>query len=99
MPQRPSLSPGTMVALGAAGLLFLDTFFDWQRACVLNFCASRNAWHGFWGVFLGLLTLALLVWMGLQIARVQMGTLPLSPAQITAALAAVIFVFAVMKNL
>src|SRR5919197_70805 len=101
MAQRPSLSPGTMVVLGAAGLLFIDTFLDWQRACVLNFCASRDAWHGFWGVFLGLLTLALLAWMGLQIARVDLSgvQLPLSPAQLTAALAGLVFLFAVIKNL
>jgi hypothetical protein len=89
--------------LGAGVLLLLDTFFAWQKVSVEIggtdvASATLNAWHGFFGVVLGLLTLALLVWLGLRIAGVDVPvTLP--EPQVTLALGALVFLFALLKNL
>ena len=74
-----ALSRGSKVMLIAGVLLLIDTFFAWQQVEVEEFGieASQNAWHGFWGVLLGLLTIAMIAWivagaMGVDLA----GTLP-----------------------
>jgi hypothetical protein len=57
-----------------------------------------NAWNGFWGVVMGLALIALLVWVGLQVANVNLN-LNVPDRTVTAGLAGVVFVFAVLKNL
>lgn len=109
MERLSALSTGTKVLLGAAILLLIVTFLPWQSydgpgselADELGVDFSVNAWHGFWGVMLGLLTIALIAWVGLRIANVDLKSvnLPASEPLITAALAALIFLFALLKNL
>jgi hypothetical protein len=102
MPNLAALSTGTKIVLGAGVLLFIDLFFAWQSIDLPDpfGSVSQNAWHGFWGVVLGILVIALLVWMVIQIANVNLNmTLPVSDAQLTLGLAVVIFLFALIKNL
>jgi hypothetical protein len=71
---------------GAAALLVIDLFLDWQQACLGPFCASRSGWHGF-GVLVGLAALATLGWEGVR-AFGRPPALPIAHDQASAALAA-----------
>lgn len=98
-----ALSTGTKLIAAAGLLLLIDTFLAWQKVSVEVSgvevaSASQNAWHGFWGVVMGLALIALLVWVGLQIANVDLNV-SLPEATVTAALAGIVFVFALLKNL
>jgi hypothetical protein len=82
MAQRPSfdltkVSTADKILLGGALLMFIDTFLAWQRVClgILGICPSANAWGGngsFFGVMLGLFTLALLIGEIMTVAGVAM---------------------------
>ena len=103
MEQLKGLSLGRKLVLGAGVLLFLDTFFAWQKVSlkvgdVSVASASANAWHGFWGVLLGLLTIVMLVWVAAKVLGVA---LPIKAPDglVTLALGVAIVVFAVLKNL
>jgi hypothetical protein len=98
-----ALSTGTKIILGAGLLLLIDTFLAWQKVSVKLgdvevASASQNAWHGFWGVVMGLALIALLVWVVLQVAKVEFN-LNVPDKTVTAVLAGVVLVFAVLKNL
>jgi len=103
MDQLKGLSLGRKLILGAGALLFIDTFFAWQKVSVkvsgvTVVSATASAWHGFWGVLLGLLTIALVLWAG---ARVFGVTLPATVPDglLTLGLGVAIVLFAVLKNL
>jgi hypothetical protein len=57
----------TGAVLGCGALLFLDLFFDWQRAlvdaAVVHVDAGSSGWHG-WGVVAGVALAGLLLWEG-----------------------------------
>jgi hypothetical protein len=98
-----ALSTGTKLIAVAGILLLIDTFLAWQKVSVEVSgvevaSASQNAWHGFWGVVMGLALVALLVWVGLQIANVDIN-IDLPDAMITAVLGGIVFAFALLKNL
>ena len=95
-----ALSRGSKVMLIAGALLLIDTFFAWQQVEVEEFGieASQNAWHGFWGVVLGLLTVVLVAWFVAKLAGVEIN-LPVSDAMLGALLALVILLFALIKIL
>jgi hypothetical protein len=104
MPDLRTLSTGTKILLGAGLLLFIDTFLAWQKVSVEVggveiASASRNAWHGFWGVVMGLALIALLVWVAIQIFKVEVPNLNLPERTVTAGLAGLVFVLALLKNL
>jgi hypothetical protein len=94
MEQLKGLSLGRKLILGAGALLFIDTFLPWQSLGPF----SVNAWHGFWGVLLCLMTLALVLWVG---ARAFGLALPANVPDglVTLALGALILLFALLKNL
>jgi hypothetical protein len=93
-----ALSRGSKVMLVAGALLLIDTFFAWQRVEVFDIEASQNAWNGFFGVMLGLLTAALVAWLVAKVAGVEL-RLPVSDAMLGAVLAAIILLFALIKVL
>ena len=56
-----------MASLVLGGLfLFIDTLLSWQAVTVGRLTYSRNAWHGFWGVILGLMSIAFLLSASVQ---------------------------------
>jgi hypothetical protein len=81
-------SPGRLVLGLAGGLLFVDLFFGWQEVCVRvgavgRVCATRAGWHGF-GIAVGLATVALIVWVTVELTGTRL------PRAGAAALAAVV---------
>jgi hypothetical protein len=98
MEQVKGLPLGRQLILGAGVLLLIDTFLPWQKISVGPFSKSWTAWHGFWGVLLGLMTIALVAWVAARAFGVAL------PANVpdgltTLALGALILLFAVIKNL
>ena len=104
MDRLSALSRGAQIMLGAGVLLFISLFLPWQDFDVGNIAeelgidASFNAWHGFWGWMLGLLTIVLLAWLVVRIAAVDV-PLPVSSAMLAGLLGTLILFFAVIKNL
>ena len=79
-------------------LLFIFLFFDWQQVSVSpRKLRVGSGWHG-WGVLVGLLTIALVVWEATQIFAVKLD-LPFKGALITAGLAAGVLLFTIIKFL
>ena len=103
MDQLKGLPLGRKLILGAGVLLFIDTFLAWQSVSigvpgVATVSASQNAWHGFWGVLLGLMTIVLLLWVGARAFGVALpGNVPDGLA--TLALGGLIVLFALIKTL
>jgi hypothetical protein len=103
MDQIQTLSTGRKLLLGAGALLFVFTFFAWQKidiefGGVTAVSAKANAWHGFWGVFMGILLIVLVVWVAAHTFGVAVpGGLPVGLT--TAVLGVLVFVFALLKNL
>jgi hypothetical protein len=98
-----ALGRGAQIMLVAGVLLLIDTFFNWQEVEVdlgpLGEAeAGASAWDNFWGVVLGLLTIVLIAWLVVRLLAIEV-RLPASPAMIGAVLAALILLFAVLKNL
>jgi hypothetical protein len=96
------LSTSRKLILGGGLLLFIDTFLPWQKASAsfggFHVSATRNAWHGFWGVLLGLLTIAILAWAVVRLLGVALP--PGIPQGLTTlGLGALILLFAVLKAL
>ncbi len=100
MDKLRALPLGRQLILGAGVLLFIDTLLDWQHvsACFggVTVGGGRNAWHGFWGVIMGLALVALLLWTAAKAFGVAL------PAQIpdglaTLGLGALIPLFALIK--
>jgi hypothetical protein len=104
MPDLRTLSTGTKILLAAGILLLVDTFLAWQEVSVEVggveiASASQNAWNGFWGVVMGIALIALLVWVALHLFRVELPDLTIPERTVTAVLAGIVFVFALLKNL
>ncbi len=97
-----ALSRGAQLMLVGAALLLVDTFLPWQsvsfEALGISVSESWTAWHGFWGVLLGLLTVALLAWLVLRLVGTEI-SLPVSDVLVGAALAALILLSALLKVL
>jgi hypothetical protein len=102
------MSTASKILLGAGILLFLDSFIlSWQKVCVDfggltglagagSVCAKANAWSGngsLFGVLMGLLCLALIVWEGIQVAgqSIDLGGQPASKISAYLGFATVIF--------
>jgi hypothetical protein len=93
-----ALSLGRKLVLGAGVLLLIDSFLHWQEVSIGPLSGGQSAWHGFWGVLLGLMTVALLVWTAARVFGVALpGNLP--EGLVTLALGGLILLFAVIKVL
>ena len=102
MDKISELSRGTQIMLASAVLLLIDMFFKWQKVSydfgTVSGSVGRSGWHGFWGVVLGLLTVAAIVWLVLRIVQPDLvAAIPSGTAAL--ALGALILLFAVVKNL
>jgi hypothetical protein len=89
--------------LAAGTLLFIDSFFAWQKVevkigGVAVVSATANAWHGFWGVLLCLMTIALVAWVAARAFGVALPA-AVPDGLVILALGALILLFAVLKNL
>jgi hypothetical protein len=98
MQQVKDLLVGRPLVLGAAVLLFLDTFAPWQHVTLDQSSYTWNAWHGDKGVLLGSLTALLVAWTAVRALGVA---LPARGAEgaVTLALAVLVFAFAAVKNI
>jgi hypothetical protein len=98
MEQLKGLPLGRQLILGAGVLLLIDTFLHWQSVDIGPFTASRNGWHGFWGVLLGLLTIALVAWVAARAFDVEM-PMEIPEGLTSLVLGVLILAFALIKNL
>ena len=98
MDKLMGLSKGNKLILGGGVLLFIDTFLPWQSVSIGPFSATRNGWHGFWGVVMCLLVILMLAW---AVTRAFGIALPVNvPAGLTTlALGGLVFLFALLKVL
>jgi hypothetical protein len=99
MDQLQALSLARKLILGGGVLLLIDTFFAWQSVSYQGVeLGSANAWHGFWGVMLGLMTIVLVAWV---VARTFGVELPegVPEGLISLVLGGLILLFALLKNL
>src|SRR5262245_44927008 len=91
-------SPTLLLLVLGAFLMLIDTLLAWQSIDVGGLSYSRNAWHGFFGVILGLLSVAFflnaLVQGGIVESRYR-----LPHRHLAVVLAPVILVFALIKDL
>jgi hypothetical protein len=93
-----ALSMGRKLILGAGLLLFIDTFLNWQSVSTPLGSYGQNGWHGFWGVLIGLMTLAILSLVAARAFGIAIPpTVPDGLA--TLALGALIVLFAIIKAL
>jgi hypothetical protein len=93
------LSTATKVITGAAILLLIVSFFDWQQACFGSICAGVSGWHGAVGVIMGLLIVLLIAWQVLKIAGVDLPELPVPDKQIEAGVVGLLVIFVILKFL
>lgn len=98
MDQVQGLSFGRKLILGGGVLLLISTFLNWQSIEVFGQDFGRNAWHGFWGVVLGLMTIALIVWVLGRAFNMQLPS-GQPEALIALVLGVLILIFAVIKVL
>jgi len=92
------LALGSKLVIGAGVLLLIDSFLHWQEVSFGPISVGVSMWHG-WGVFIGLLLLAILAWEGAQIAAIKIPLGHLSPSMVTAGLSALLLLFTVIKVL
>jgi len=101
-----ALGRGMQIMLVGAVLLVIDLFLPWQDFDIGGFAdelgvdvdATFSGWRGFAGIVLGLLTIVLIAWIGLRIARIDV-PLPVSSAMTAALLGGLILAFAIIKLL
>ena len=98
-----ALGRGMQLMLIGSVLLLISTFFHWQEIDIDlgplgSANAGQNAWHGFWGIAMGLLTIVLIAWIVARLAAVDI-PVPVSAAMTGAVFAFLIFAFALIKNL
>jgi hypothetical protein len=95
------LSTATKVISGAAVVLLIFTFFDWQQYCVSILghggCVGQNAWHGFTGVLMGLLVIVLIAWQAVKIFEIKLPDLPVEDKLIEAGVIGGLLVFTILK--
>lgn len=96
MDNLKALGRGTQIMFIAAVLLLIVMFFRWQEIDLEVVSAGQNAWHGFWGVVMGILTIVLVARIAARLAAVEV-PIPLSFATTSFVLGVLIAICAVMK--
>lgn len=99
MEQLSGLSTGRKLILGAGLLLLIDTFFHWQSVSIQGLGSyGVSGWHGFWGVLIGLMTIAILALVAGRAFGVAMPD-NVPDGLVTLALGVLIVLFALIKAL
>ena len=98
MDNLKALGRGTQVMFVAAVLLLIVMFFRWQEVDTAIGSFGQNAWHGFWGVVMGILTIVLVARIAARLAAVEI-PIPLSFATTSFVLGILIAICAVLKLL
>jgi hypothetical protein len=103
MPNLADLSTATKLLLGAGVLMLIDLFLSWQKQCVDtpigDVCGSRSGWAG-WGALIGILTIALIAWEVVNVMGMASNmNIPVAATLVSAALAAGILLFTIIKVL
>ncbi len=98
MDNLKALGRGTQVMFIAAVLLVIVMFFHWQEVDTAIGSFGQNAWHGFWGVVMGILTIVLVARIAARLAAVDV-PIPLSFATTSFVLGVLIAICAVLKLL
>jgi hypothetical protein len=99
MEQLSGLSTGRKLILGAGLLLLIDTFFHWQSVSIQGLGSyGVSGWHGFWGVLIGLMTIAILALVAGRAFGVAMPE-SVPDGLVTLALGGLIPLFALVKAL
>ena len=98
MDNLKALGRGTQVMFIAAVLLLIVMFFHWQEVDTAIGSFGQNAWHGFWGVVMGILTIVLIARIAARLAAVEV-PIPLSFATTSFVLGVLIAICAVLKLL
>ena len=93
-----ALGRGAQIMLVSGVLFLISTFFNWQSVDVGPVEVGQSAWHGFWGVVMGLLAIVLIAWLVARVAGLEI-PIPFSGALVAAGLAVLIFLFALIKVL
>ncbi len=96
MDNLKALGRGTQVMFVAAVLLLIVMFFRWQEVDTAIGSFGQNAWHGFWGVVMGILTIVLVARIAARLAAVDI-PIPLSFATTSFVLGILIAICAVLK--
>ena len=101
MERLKALGRGTQIMFIAAVLLLIDSFFRWQEVefdlgALGSGSAGENAWHGFFGVVMGLLTIILIARIAARLGAVEV-PIPLSFATTSFVLGVLITICAVLK--
>ena len=101
MDQLKALSLGRKLVLGGGVLLLIVSFLDWQHASVsINgvtvASGGQSAWHGFWGVLMGLMLVALVAWTAAGAFGVKLPD-NIPDGMLTLALGVLIPIFAFIK--
>ena len=97
------LTTGAKLVLGATVAFLIVSFFNWYEADlggledVAGVDAGVSMWNGV-GVIAGLVAIVLLVWQAIRLANIDL-EIGLTPAMITAALAALLLIFTVIRVL
>ncbi len=98
-----SMSLGHRILLGGGVALFIVMFFTWQGVSILGTTVGVSGWHGFNGVLLGLLTVALIAWEILLLvgdrAADMRRMISVPEKLVSAALAGGVLIFGVLKFL
>jgi hypothetical protein len=99
MEQLSGLSTGRKLILGAGLLLLIDTFFHWQSVSIQGLGSyGVSGWHGFLGVLIGLMTIAILALVAGRAFGVAMPD-NVPDGLVTLALGGLIPLFALIKAL
>jgi len=105
MDRLAELSHGAKVVLGATVVFLIFSFFDWFHytgpgASELNAIGADTGvsmWHGI-GWIAGLVAIALIAWQAVRLANINV-EIGITPSMITAALAILLFLFALIRFL
>ena len=98
MDKLSELTHGAKIVLGAAIAFLIVSFFHWFTVDLGPLgSAGENMWHGV-GFLAGLLAIALVVWQAIRLANIEF-EIGVGPAMVTAALAVLLLIFAVIRFL